>query len=123
MATIITNQVIKELKAYILNRNIDKISETLTDEEVIEAYAQAIKARDSLYNTNKKEELAALIESYCSCESNVEPGKMVAKAAFTSLWTGGLFLTTYALLSLSMPEIAHVTSFYKGLQQQQLGLS
>lgn len=69
---------IKELKVHILNRDIDKIIETLADEQAIDAYAQAIKARDLLYNTKQKEEITALIESYCACESNVEPWQMMA---------------------------------------------
>lgn len=106
---------IKELKVHIFKRDIEKIIETLADEAVIDAYARAIKARDLLYNTKEKEEISGLIESYCACDSNVEPGQMVAKSAFTSLWAGTVVLGNYATLSIFNPKVVPDEDFYKGL--------
>ena len=105
---------IKELKVHILNRDIDKIIETLADEQAIDAYAQAIKSRDLLYNTNMKEEITALIESHCACESNVEPGQMIAKSAFTSLWAGTVVLANYVTLSMFNSKAVLDKNFYGG---------
>lgn len=105
---------IKELKVHILNRDIDKIIETLADEQAIDAYAQAIKARDLLYNTKQKEEITALIESYCACESNVEPWQMMAKMAFMYLWGGVMLFVINAFPGLSISEVARNTNLYKG---------
>lgn len=121
MATLISSNAIIELKKHIYKRDNDKIIEVLPDDQVIEAYAQAIKARDLLYNTNEKEEIFGLIESYCACDTNVEPGLMVAKAAFESLWTGILFFINYVSLSMYHPKAVPDENFYKGLPLLVIG--
>ena len=121
MNLMINDEDIKALKEHIFKRDNDKIIEVLPDEQAIDAYAQAIKAQDLLYNTNEKEEIFGLIESYCACDTNVEPGLMVAKAAFESLWTGILFFINYVSLSMYHPKAVPDEHFYKGLPLLVIG--